>query len=206
MNQEVFQTYVASGRLTQSQVKKLLELSPGTYCLHRSWGFGKIHSFDLVLGQVIIDFQQKLQHPMQLAYAVESLTSISSDHLLALKAADVTDLKTKAKKSPVDLLRIFVKSFGETATFERLESTLCGEVIPTSDWKKWLSAAKRAAKKDGLVVWPTRKNQPIRILDKPETAADVLRPRLEKARTLPDLLAVAEEVLKKVGKSDELIL
>ncbi len=204
MNTEDFQSYVASGRLTQIQVKKLVQLAPGAYCIHRSWGFGKIQSHDLVLGQILIDFTQKPQHPMQLAYAAESLTPIAADHILARKSSDLAGLKAQAAKSHVEVVRCFATSFGETALAERLESVLCGDVIPAADWKKWLSSAKRACKKDGLVSWPTRKNEPIRILKKPETAADTLREQLQKARSLSDLLVVAEEVLKKVGKSADL--
>jgi hypothetical protein len=76
MNPEELQSHVASGRLTQVQVNKLGNLSPGSFCLHRSWGFGKIDSIDPILGQIIINFQQKQKHPMQLAYAADSLTPI----------------------------------------------------------------------------------------------------------------------------------
>ncbi len=206
MNQEEFQSYVASGRLTQNQVKKLLLLGPGAYCFHRSWGFGKVHSFDHVLGQILIDFLRKPQHSMQLAYAVESLTVIPADHILALKASDINNLKILAEKDPAQVIRTFANSFGETAIMERLESTLCSEVVPTANWKKWLSGAKRACKKDNRISWPTRKNEPIRVLEKPETATDALLARLLKARSLTDLLAIAEEVLKKAGKSADLKL
>jgi transcription elongation GreA/GreB family factor len=206
MTPEDFQTHVASGRLTQMQVKKLLELAPGAYCSHRSWGFGKVHSFDLVLDQILIDFEQKPQHPMQLKYAVESLTVIAPDHLLAQKASDIASLKTNAQSNPAEIIRCFAKSFGEEATAERLETTLSGEIVPAAEWKKWLSSAKRASKKDGLIAWPTRKNQPFRLLERPETPMDAIVARLNKARSLQDLLVVAEEVLKKVGKVEELKL
>ncbi len=201
MNPEDFQSFVASGRLTQAQVNKLVLLEPGTYCLHRSWGFGKVHSFDFVLGQVLIDFVQKPQHPMQFVYVAESLLSLPADHILVLKVSDLDGLKVKAMKNPVEVIRLFVTSFGEAALADRLESLLCGEVIPTVEWKKWFSFAKRACKKSGLMVWPTRKGEPFRVLDKPETPADVLQAQLTKARSLSDLLVVAEEALKKVGKS-----
>lgn len=204
MNADEYQGYVASGRLTQVQVKKLLQLTPGGFCVHRSWGFGKVQSHDLVLGQVMIDFAGKPGHPMQFAYAADSLTSVSADHLLARKAADLAALKALAKDSPAEVVKCFAQSFGEHAQADRLESVLCGDVVATADWKKWISSAKRAAKKDGLVSWPTRKTEPIRVLAKRETAADLLRAELQKVRTLSDLLVIAEEVLKKSVKSADL--
>lgn len=206
MNTEDFQTHVASGRLTQLQVKKLLDLAPGAYCSHRSWGFGRVHSFDLVLDQIVIDFQEKPQHPMQLKYAAESLTVIPPDHLLAQQASDPAGLKAKVESHPAEVIRTFAKSFGEEALPERLQPILSDYIATEAEWKKWLSSAKRASKKDGLIAWPTRKNQPIRILARPETPMDAIIARLNKTRSLPDLLEVCEEVLKKIGKVEELKL
>lgn len=206
MKPEDFQNYVASGRLTQAQVNKLLSLAPSAFCIHRSWGFGKVHSFDPILGQILIDFPQKPQHPMQFAYAADSLTVITSDHILAVKASDLQAFKEKAKSKPAEIVKLFAKSFGEVALVERLESTLSGDILTSAEWKTWLASAKRACKKDLLISWPTRKNDPIRYLDKPETTSDILQESLSKARTLGDVLEVSEEVLKKVSKSAELKL
>jgi transcription elongation GreA/GreB family factor len=203
MNPEEFQSYVASGRLTQAQVKKLLTLSPGTFCTHRSWGFGKIESVDLVLDQIFIDFPQKPKHPMQLAYAADSLTVIPVDHILALKSIEPQKLKNLCEENPAEVISLFAKSFDQGATIEKLESILTKDVF-SGDWKKWIATAKRESKKSGLIVWPTKKNESLRALSQPETASDSYRARLAQARTLPDLLGIAEDVLKKLAKSAEL--
>lgn len=202
MNPEDLQSYVASGRLTQNQVQKLLSLN-GAHCIHRSWGFGKVVSFDLVLGQILIDFESKPAHPMQLAYAADSLTAIPNEHILAQKSLNLDGLKTKADSNPEEIIRLFATSFGEQATAERLENVLSGSVIPKDKWSKWISNAKRASKKDGKISWPTKKTDPIKALDKPVTPVDVLHEQLSKVRTLADLLTIAEDVLKKVGKSTD---
>jgi hypothetical protein len=203
MNPEDLQSYVASGRLTQNQVQKLISLNDA-YCIHRSWGFGKVTSFDVALGQIVIDFETKAQHPMQFAYAAESLTPISKEHILAEKSANLAGLKAKAESNPEEVVRLFAISFGEKATAERLESVLMGSVIPKENWVKWLSSAKRAAKKDGRISWPTKKSEPIRALDKVVTAVDILHDQLSKVHSLGDLLVIAEDVLKKIGKSSDL--
>ncbi|MDD2706975.1 MAG: GreA/GreB family elongation factor [Verrucomicrobiae bacterium] len=206
MNPDDLQTYVASGRLSQSQANKLKQLAPGSYCTHRSWGFGKIRSYDTVLDQVFIDFENKQGHPMQLAYAADSLTAIPQDHILTMKAADPEAFKARVKAEHAEIVRVFAKSLGEEAFPERLQAILCPFALTEAEWKKWLSTAKRTSKKEGLISWPVRKNQPIRVLDRPETPMDAIVARLNKARSLPDLLEVAEDVLKKIGKSEELKL
>lgn len=202
MNPEDLQNYVASGKLSQAQVKKLLALNPGTLVTHRSWGFGKIVSIDTVVDQIFIDFPQKPNHPMQLSYAADSLLPIPAEHILALKSLDPEKLKKLSQDDPAEVVRIFATSFGEGATLDKLEGLLTKDIVP--DWKKWIANAKKESKKTGLLVWPAKKTDALKVLAQPESAADSYRTRLKSVRNLSELLAVAEEVLKKLSKSAEL--
>src|SRR6202795_4669840 len=80
---------VEAGKLTSKAAEKLNSLKPGTFCLHKSWGFGRIAEWNLLLNQILIDFPGKKAHPMQLEYAAENLTLIPAGHLLARKAGDL---------------------------------------------------------------------------------------------------------------------
>src|ERR1700742_727078 len=83
--------------LSPALQEKLKLLAPGTYCVHRSWGFGKIKDWDSAHESVIIDFKSKMGHVMQYAYAAESLTPLAPDHVSVQKveATDVLRKKTQ---------------------------------------------------------------------------------------------------------------
>ena len=42
--------------LSAAVTEKLKALTPGTYCTHRSWGFGQIKDWDAAHDTVTIDF------------------------------------------------------------------------------------------------------------------------------------------------------
>ena len=65
---------IESGKLTARGAEQLEKLKPGTYCLHKSWGFGRVAEWNLLLNQILIDFPGKKAHGMQLTYAAENLT------------------------------------------------------------------------------------------------------------------------------------
>ena len=50
---------VEAGKLTARQADQFQELQPGTFCLHKSWGFGRVAEWNLLLNQVLIDFPGK---------------------------------------------------------------------------------------------------------------------------------------------------
>ena len=60
---------VESGKLTTKAAAQLEQLKPGTFCQHKSWGFGRVAQWNLLLNQIVIDFAAKKSHAMQLEYA-----------------------------------------------------------------------------------------------------------------------------------------
>src|SRR6266550_8072216 len=91
---------VESGKLSAKGAEHLEKLKPGTFCLHKSWGFGRVTEWNLLLNQIVIDFEGKKGHPMQLQYAADNLTIIPAGHFLAHKATDLAATKKLAKEDP----------------------------------------------------------------------------------------------------------
>src|ERR1700738_5245172 len=92
------QKLVESGKLSSKAAEELEQLKPGTYCLHKSWGFGRVAEWNLLLNQIVIDFVGKKGHPMQLQYAAENLIPLAAGHFLARKATDLPAIKSLIKE------------------------------------------------------------------------------------------------------------
>src|SRR5271155_1915418 len=91
--------------LSPALTEKLKLLAPGTYCLHRSWGFGKIKDWIAPSGSMIIAFQSKKGHIMQFAYAAESLAPLPPDHVLIQKVESAATLRQRARENPVAVVQ-----------------------------------------------------------------------------------------------------
>src|SRR3954467_13832925 len=111
---------VESGKLTPKAAEQLDQLKPGTFCLHKSWGFGRVAEWNVLLNQILIDFAGKKGHPMQLQYAAENLIFIPPEHFLARKAADLAGMKQLAKDDPASAVRNILESLGGKATPQQI--------------------------------------------------------------------------------------
>src|SRR5918997_3764076 len=114
------QKLVESGKLTPKAADQLEQLKPGTFCLHKSWGFGRVAEWNLLLNQIVIDFQGKKAHPMQLAYAAENLTPLSAQHFLARKATDLAGIREMLKTDPAAVIRNVLESLGGSAPVSQI--------------------------------------------------------------------------------------
>ena len=151
------QTLIDSGNLTPKDAAILDQLKPGTFCLHKSWGFGQVHSWNLLLNQIVIDFQTKKQHVMQPKYATDSLQPLREDHILVRKALDPGALKAQAGSDIPAFFETLLSSFGGKITPDQIQRVLTRDLLPEAEFKKWWDNAKKVLRKDGRFSIPTKK-------------------------------------------------
>ncbi len=192
---EEFEKMAAAGKINRQHVEPLMMLAKGGYCMHRSWGFGKITTVDTVFGRFTIDFPNKTGHSMDLAFAAESLKPISSDHILARKSSDLAALRQMAALHHLDLIKLVLQSYGGRATLEQIQQILVPDVI-ADDWKKWWEVAKRELKKDGHFQVPLKKSDAIVYQSQEVSLQDRLTGEFSAAKGLKARLTVANEILK----------
>lgn len=192
---EEFEKLVAAGKVSRQHVESLILLAKSGFCLHRSWGFGKIKSVDTVFARFTIDFQNKAGHTMDLGFAAESLKPIDPAHILARKASDLEGLRQMAALHHLDLIKLVLQSYGGKATLDQIQQVLVPDVI-RDDWKKWWEVAKRELKKDGHFLVPTKKSEPITFQAQEVSLQDRLISDFRAVKGLKARINAAYEALK----------
>jgi transcription elongation GreA/GreB family factor len=187
---------VEAGKLTARQADRLQELKPGTFCLHKSWGFGRVAEWNLLLNQVLIDFPGKKAHPMQLSYAAENLTVIPPAHFLAKKATDLSGVKELIKKDPIALVRNILESLGGSATVAQISQMMLGDIFTEPEWKRWWDSTKKLLNKEGYFSIPTKKSEPIQLRGEKVSRADELITFFNQARQPKEQVAALEQIIK----------
>src|SRR5207302_10781987 len=115
---EEFEKMASAGKLERQHIEALVQLTNSGFCMHRSWGFGKIKTVDTVFARFTIDFPNKTGHTMDLSFAAESLKPIAREHILARKAADVESLRQLAATSHLELVKLVLNSYGGKANWD----------------------------------------------------------------------------------------
>jgi transcription elongation GreA/GreB family factor len=192
---EEFEKLAAAGKIEGRHVEPLVQLATSGFCMHRSWGFGRIKTVDTVFARFTIDFPNKPGHTMDLAFAADSLKPIPKDHILARKAADIDGLRQLAATNHLELVKVVLNSFGGHATVDQIQQALVPDVI-RDDWKKWWEAAKRELKKDGHFQVPLKKTDPVVYQNKEVSLQERLIGDFRSAKGLKAHVAVATEILK----------
>ena len=194
---------VEAGKLTPRAAQQLEKLKPGTFCLHKSWGFGRVSEWNLLLNQIVIDFAGKKSHPMQAEYAAENVTPLAPEHFLARKATDLASIKNLARENPAALVRNILESLDGKATAQQISEWLVGDVFTETEWKRWWESTKKALKASGVFSVPAKKSEPIQIRGEGVSQADELLDAFNKARQPKAQIAALEQIIKSCDQFRE---
>jgi len=164
MNPEA-QKLVDAGKLTTADAEKLSTLEPETFCLHKSWGVGRVTEWDVMADKVIIDFEGKPGHGLKTSFALTSLEVLPAEHLLSRRLMDLDGMKEMAKKNPTGIVELALTSSGSHMSLDQLEALLKPRIIAEADYKKWWEGAKKALKSARHIVVPSKRQDPLVMRD-----------------------------------------
>src|SRR6185295_210765 len=118
---EEFEKLATGGKINPKHIETLTVLAQTGYCVHRSWGFGRITTVDTVFARFLIDFPNKPGHQMDLGFAADSLKPVSPDHILAKKASDLDGLRKLAALDHLAVIKMVLNSYGGKATITQMQ-------------------------------------------------------------------------------------
>ena len=163
MNSEAVSALVAKNPSLKAAKAKLEAMEPGSYCIHRSWGFGLIKAYDEASQKLTIDFAEKKGHPMDPAFCISTMEVLPANHILVRKQTDAAKVADLVEKNPAQLVVETLASYPNSATTAiDLEITLA-QLLGEEKFKKWWSTAKKAIAKDPRIAVPAKKTRGARL-------------------------------------------
>ena len=179
----------------------ILSLKPGLLCHDCTWGVGIVRHVDTFYARVRVDFEKRPNHELSLAYAAETLQLLNPEHLLARIHTDRAAMHALAQKDPAEVVRLALRSFGPL-TIPQLQEVLSPRLIAEGDWKKFWENARKELKKDALVEIPSKRTEPIRLLERGGSYDRVWFEKLAAERDMEAIIERIEELIREAAKLD----
>ena len=195
MNEEAVQALIEKNPKLKRDKDKLLALEPGFFCIHRSWGFGKIQAYEEAENRLIIDFDEKPGHSMDPAFCVNTMEVLPENHVLSRSKTEEEEIKLMIRKRPADVIFEILDKLpgkkGSTQDIERILKILLGEAKA----KKWWTATKKHVAKDSRIGMPVRKLDPYFVREEPVNREDEVFDAYFKTNAAGRKLRLVEELI-----------
>lgn len=201
MNSETISTLVAKNPSLKTAKAKLEAMQPGAYCVHKSWGFGQIRSFDEAAGKLVIDFKAKPGHSMDPAFCVNTLDVLPANHLLVRKETDAAAIAKLIAEDPAQLLIDALAAYPNNAATQVEIEIVLAQILGDEKFKKWWAAAKKAIAKDPRIGVPVKKTECYFLRETPVSNEDEITEKFNATRSARLRVKLAQELLDGVEKN-----
>ena len=206
MNTEVIDRLIEKDPSLESSRPVLELMNPGTYCIHRSWGFGLISGFDEGRGMILIDFEddERTSHAMDPIFCIDKLELLAEDHILSQHRKNTEEIEKLAKKEPAELIIKILEQGNDGCVSTRdIERTL-GYMFGASKAKRWWTATKKILIKDPRIAVPNKKNEPYVLRDEPvKPEQEILQDFFEEKRSY-EKIVLAEKLFDLAAQKEDL--
>jgi transcription elongation GreA/GreB family factor len=149
----------------------LLTMKKDVLCWNRAFGIGVIQEVDSFGKKITIDFEKRPNHPISFKFAADSLKLISEGHILYMKFHEPEALKLMVSKKPAEVVKLAISSYGPQSAVD-VQFVLSPDIVTEDDWKRFWTNARKHLKEDPYVNMPTKRNEPIEILQNEEDYSD----------------------------------
>ena len=190
---------VEAGRIPKPVGERLSQLAPGNFCIHKSFGAGKVTDWDLPGKKVTIDFEKSTGQTMELQFAFQKTEWIGPEDFRAKKIEQLEELRSLSKSDPLALIVHLLESHGGSMTGDALEKELSGAVIPEAGFKKWWDVTKKALRESRLAAVPQKRTEPIVLRVGDRSPADALVADFEAARDIKGMIRALEAIAADIG-------
>ncbi|WP_435894987.1 GreA/GreB family elongation factor [Oceaniferula spumae] len=194
---------VEAGRIPQAVGERLSEIAPGNFCSHKNWGAGKVESWDLPTGKVIINFEKQSNQEMALQFAIQKTEPLPAEHFSARKLDNIGELRELVDKDPVELVKRTLESHDGSMMLDQLDRELCGSVVPEDGYKKWWEKAKKALRESHIFSVPSKRTDPLVLRGDSLSPADTLIIEFTETRDPKVKIKALENIRKNLDVFEE---
>ena len=160
MNSEAIELLIKKNPALATKREKLEAFVDGACCMHGSWGFGRICSYDQSANRLIIDFEGKPGHAMDPAFCVDKLEILDAGDPLVVYKTTPGSIEAELKNSPANFVAKVLEKFHEqSATSVELENYIMRLFKSEKEFRTWWNKAKKLLVRDPRIAVPKKKNE-----------------------------------------------
>jgi transcription elongation factor GreA len=199
MNKISIDTLIEKNPKLESFRSKFEVMIPGNYCLHRSWGFGKIVDYIEPDDRLIIDFEEgKKGHAMAPAFCADKLDVLPENDVLVLSRTNPERIEELVKKKPCDLIALILENADcQSMMASEIERVLARlPLLGVIKHKKWWTATKKLLAKDPRIGVPLKKTDFYILRDDPVNPEEEVLEQFHATKNSKEKINLAEKLYK----------
>ncbi len=155
---------------------------PDNYVRHPDWGVGRVKELDTNNKRVMINFQRKRNHKMDLELAAHAVENLADDDFRVLKVVNRDRINQMIEEEPIELIKLMLRSFGGSLTAKEIKELLVPHCLPSRKWSSWWSSTNSSLRKDSYISVSSGSNKRYTLREEAASDEDELTARFDRTR------------------------
>lgn len=130
------------------KLQEILRYDEGKWVFHDSWGLGRVREMIPYQDELVIDFENKKGHVMNLGGAEKIIEPLNDEHWTVISKTQKEKLSVLIKENPVQVVKMYLKSFSGQAFGQDIKNDISNSLGIKDSW--WNSSRDRI-KNDGFI-------------------------------------------------------
>ncbi|MDR3144534.1 MAG: GreA/GreB family elongation factor [Puniceicoccales bacterium] len=173
----------------------LEKMVPGAYCLHGSFGIGKLMGYDADKSRLMVEFGSAEPRPMDPVFCIRKLEILQNDDMLVRFHEDPEGIRQKMKKSSIALLIEYLEKMPHRrASLGDIERTF-GEIVEEKNFKRWWNVTRKLIAKEPRLSLEEKNVTHLKLCDQPVSEEEQLLQQFESGRDVQKKISIAEKFL-----------
>ncbi len=184
-------------RAAWTKFERLLAYQPGSHIFHAGgWGTGKVLEIREADKEILIRFHSGREDTFPMEGAVDIFQPLSPNDLRSLYYEDPENVPKRAKKEPLEILRLVLERHHGRAKLVSVKSALAMIGIESSSWSAWWRKCKKLVEMSSdFRMSGGGANPELRLLVEPSDPAEELRKSFQTMTSVEEVLARAMEII-----------
>jgi transcription elongation GreA/GreB family factor len=180
-----------------SKFSRLIAYQVGSHIFHAGgWGTGRVMDVSLSKSEVVVRFKDGFEDSFPMDGAVDIFLPLPANDLRALYYEDPEATTKRARKEPLEVLRLVLERHYGRAKLVSIKSALAQIGIESSSWSAWWRKCKKQAEMSpDYRIAGGGANPELRLLVDPADPSQELERQMKHMLDLTEVIERAREVL-----------
>jgi len=135
-----------------AEVELFMNFLPGCYVRHPDWGIGLVKDLNMLDRRVVINFQKKRDHAMDVELAKTVIEPLPADDFRVQRVINPEGLTALLREKPIALIKLLLKSYGGSLTAKEIKEHLVPALINVREWTSWWSETSSALRREPFIA------------------------------------------------------
>lgn len=195
MDREIIEQLIKKQPLLDRELEKLENIREGGYCVHHTWGVGKILEYNQDINRLKISFEDGSERLMDPVFCAKKLEILAEDDILVQFKLNPEEVLDRVKNDPIAVLTELIQNSPKHELAISEIEFIFKRIVGEAGFRRWWTGVKRMLAKDSLIALSPKRSNTYILKEEPIAIEDEIIEQVQLNKDPVKKMEIATKIL-----------